>query len=198
MQRTALPILFFALQMFAQRAAAPAFEVATIKPAVPISSDDFRSGKARPGLTVNASQVRIRYWALSNLILKAYGIQLYQLSAPDWTRTVSATFDIVAKMPAGSTPAEVPEMLQTLLKDRFKLVAHRENRDSQVYVLVLGKNRPRMKAAPPDAPYALQMLPRPDGIYHFQLTVSSARSSELASYVGRPSVRQDGAERDLW
>ena len=132
----AVPVLCCAFQLFAQQAAVPAFEVAAIKPAVPISSDDFRSGKARPGFTVNASQVRIRYWALSNLILKAYGVQLYQLSAPDWTRTESATFDVLAKIPEGGTPDQVPEMLQTLLKERFKLAMHREYRDSEVYVLV--------------------------------------------------------------
>jgi uncharacterized protein (TIGR03435 family) len=120
-------------------------------------------------------------------MLKAYGIQLYQLSAPNWTRDEPATFDILASMPAGGTPEQVPEMLQTLLKERFKLAVHREYRDSEVYVLVLGKDRPRLKAAPPDAPYAFQMLPRPDGVYHFQMTANLASFAQnVASYVGRP------------
>src|SRR5438105_1578205 len=120
-QRTALAVLYVTFQLLAQQAAAPAFEVATIKPAVPISNDDLRSGKARPGFIVGASQVSIRYWPLSSLMVKAYGIQSTQLSAPDWTRTESAVFDILAKLPAGGTPEQVPEMLQTLLKERFKL-----------------------------------------------------------------------------
>jgi len=38
-------------------------------------------------------------------------------------------------------------MMQTLLAERCKLVAHREMRDKSIYVLVVAKNGPKLKAA---------------------------------------------------
>ena len=65
---------------------------------------------------------------------------------------MSATrFDVLAKPPAGATSEQIPEMLQDLLADRFKLVAHRETKERNVYALVVGKDGPKMKEASPDA-----------------------------------------------
>jgi len=45
----------------------------------------------------------------------------------------------------------VPEMLQALLAERFKLTVHRESKEQAVYALVVGKNGPKLKEALPDA-----------------------------------------------
>jgi uncharacterized protein (TIGR03435 family) len=61
-------------------------------------------------------------------------------------------FDILAKMPEGSNKDQVPDMLQTLLAERFKLTLHHDTRDTPVYALVVGKGGPKLKEAPPEDP----------------------------------------------
>ena len=58
-------------------------------------------------------------------------------------------FDVLAKMPEGTTKEQVPEMLRTLLAERFKLTIHRETKDHAVYALVVAKGGPKMKEAEP-------------------------------------------------
>jgi uncharacterized protein (TIGR03435 family) len=57
--------------------------------------------------------------------------------APEWVD--SDRFDIVAKAPSGATPRQAGEMLQSLLAERFKLVAHRGSREFPIYALVLAR-----------------------------------------------------------
>ena len=48
-------------------------------------------------------------------------------------------------MPEGATKEQVPQMLQALLAERFKLIAHREIKPNQnVYELVVAKNGPKL------------------------------------------------------
>src|SRR5207249_390169 len=53
--------------------------------------------------------------------------------------------------PEGTTKEQVPEMLQALLAERFQLKIHRENREHNVYGLVVGKGGHKLKESPPDA-----------------------------------------------
>jgi uncharacterized protein (TIGR03435 family) len=52
-------------------------------------------------------------------------------------------------MPDGATKEQVPAMLRALLEERFKLVAHRDNREQPVYSLEVAKGGPKFKEAPP-------------------------------------------------
>jgi len=63
-----------------------------------------------------------------------------QITAPLWMDTVR--FDIAAKIPEGVPKDRAPAMLQTLLKDRFKMKAHVETREGTSYALVAGKANP--------------------------------------------------------
>ena len=56
----------------------------------------------------------------------------------------------MAKIPEGASKDKVPEMLQALLADRFKMAAHRETKDHPAYALVVGKSGPKLKEAEPD------------------------------------------------
>jgi len=51
----------------------------------------------------------------------------------------------VAKIPDGASKSDVPKMLQTLLGDRFKLVAHWGTVERPVLVLMVGKDGPKLK-----------------------------------------------------
>jgi uncharacterized protein (TIGR03435 family) len=134
-----------------------AFEVASVKTAAePGRVPMFCIVPCTPGerLSVVGTRVDIGYMSLYKLIVTAYGIKPYQLSGPDWMR--SQKFDIVAKMPEGVSKDRMPEMLQALLVERFKLSIHRENKEQPVYALVVGKNGPKLKeaSAEADAPVA--------------------------------------------
>jgi len=142
--------------VFGQTPAAPlAFEVASIKPAPTITPAMVQSGKPiHAGMKIDASRVDIGYFGLQELIARAYDVKNYQISGPDWITSMGAQvtgqrFDIIAKMPEGATKEQVPEMLRTLLAERFKLTAHRETKEHNVYALVVGKGGPKLKEADP-------------------------------------------------
>jgi uncharacterized protein (TIGR03435 family) len=120
---------------FGQSAATPlSFEVASIKP------DD---GKMMVRLHDYPGRLDYRGISLKLLIQRAYGVQSFQISGPDWM--ASTRFDIEAKLPADTPKSNVPEMLQSLLTERFKVAVHRETKELPMYVLVVGKNGPKMK-----------------------------------------------------
>src|SRR5262249_23471209 len=85
------------------------------------------------GSTIDGSHVDFEFVTLSDLLPYAFRIKPYQLVAPSWIR--DARWDVLATLPAGSTPDHVPEMTQGLLAERFKLEFHREKREQQVYEL---------------------------------------------------------------
>jgi uncharacterized protein (TIGR03435 family) len=125
------------------------FEVASIKPAAPLSPGQFMSGQAHVGIRIDAARVDIGSMSLADLIRVAYRVKAYQVSGPDWMS--SERFDVLAKLPEGASREQVPEMLQALLAARFKLTVHRESKEHAVYALVVGKNGPKLKESPPDA-----------------------------------------------
>jgi uncharacterized protein (TIGR03435 family) len=126
----------------------PAFEVASIKPSPPLNPADVAAGKLHVGISIDGARVDIGFLSLADLIPIAYKLKRYQVSGPDWMPV--QRFDILAKLPDGASEKQVPEMLQALLADRFKLAIHRENKERSVYALVVGKDGPMMKEAPPD------------------------------------------------
>jgi uncharacterized protein (TIGR03435 family) len=125
----------------------PAFEVATIRPSAPIDQAKMmamiRDGKMPLGAHISATRAEYNYLDRKTLLTYAYGARAYQITGPDWMQTTR--FDIVAKLPAGSTKADAPRMLQTLLEDRFKLVMHRSTEEHSVLAIVVGKGGPKLK-----------------------------------------------------
>src|SRR5438105_3703567 len=139
-------------------AAARVFDVATIRPAPPIDQAKIMSGQFRVGMSVDGNRVDIRFFSLADLIRTAYKVKQFQLSGPDWMST--ERWEIQAKMPEGATKDDVPQMLQALLADRFKLQIHRDSKEQSVYALIVGKGGPKLTPSPsvkpvdPDAPKA--------------------------------------------
>jgi uncharacterized protein (TIGR03435 family) len=132
-----------------------AFEVATIKPANMPAAADFMNGKAHVGLKTDAARVDIGWMSLSDIICAAYKIKAYQITGPDWITSAglsSQRFDVLAKMPEGATKEQVPEMLQALLAERFKLAIHHDTKERSVYALVVGKGGAKMKETPAEPP----------------------------------------------
>ena len=115
----------------------PRFEVASIKESPAITPAMVAAGKLHFGVKSDNAQMDIGYTTLSELVRMAYDVHLYQVSGPDWM--VDRKWDIVAKLPAGASPDQIPRMLQALLEERFGLKAHRESRPQQVYALLAAK-----------------------------------------------------------
>jgi uncharacterized protein (TIGR03435 family) len=135
-------------QSDAPKTARPEFEVASIKPH---TSDDRRMVIfPSPGGRLNVEGMTLKL-----LMTIAYRIQDYQISGgPNWI--ASDRFDIVAKAEDGSN-SKVPEMLQTLLEDRFKLIVHRETKEMPIYALVVAKGGPKLHESEGECP------PQPPG-----------------------------------
>jgi uncharacterized protein (TIGR03435 family) len=115
--------------------AQPSFEVASIKPNV--SGD--RSSFTRRG----EDSLALQNWPLRNVVLKAYDLKNYALDAPD--RLASRNFDINAKASGKVTEGELRQMLQSLLKDRFRLKVHPATKELQAYVLLPAKGGLKLK-----------------------------------------------------
>lgn len=141
--------IFLACPAFAQVSAQAAppraeFEVASIKP-----FDRSVQGQVLAGLHVDGAQIHAAGLTLRDLLGIAYQIKATLISGPDWT--ASEQFDVSATLPAGSTRAQLPEMFQALLADRFQVKVHKDKRDFAVYALLVGKGGLKMKETPPDA-----------------------------------------------
>jgi uncharacterized protein (TIGR03435 family) len=108
------------------------FEVASIRP----SSE--QTTQVNVGLHISGSQVRIAYMSLKDYLGIAYRVRPGQIAGPDWI--AQERFDIAAKLPDGASSDQVPEMLQTLLADRFQLKIHRESKEFPVYALAVAKS----------------------------------------------------------
>jgi uncharacterized protein (TIGR03435 family) len=128
--------------------AAVAFEVATVRPSAPLDMAAMRAGKAHIGTKIDAARVDIGSASLFRLICAAYGVRPYQVTGPEWLKTTM--FDIQAKIPEGGTVDKIPEMLQTLLADRFGLKIHRDSKDQPVYALMVAKGGIKMKDSDPE------------------------------------------------
>lgn len=142
-RNTVMLTLAVAAMAVAQTPTGPQFEVASIRP-----SSTEPQGQVNVGLHMDGAQVRVARLTLRDYIGIAYGLKVAQISGPDWI--ASDRFDISATIPAGETTAQIPEMFQALLADRFQLKFHREKQDFPVYALVLGKGPLKLKEVPPD------------------------------------------------
>jgi uncharacterized protein (TIGR03435 family) len=121
----------------------PKFEVASVKP---IPGDVMETRPTRSGGRF--------IWTtdLSYLISYAYHLDFNHISGaiPDQAHApivrVEATFDPAA------TEDQVRQMLLSLLKDRYRMVAHSVTKDSDGYALTIGKSGLKVKAAATDEP----------------------------------------------
>jgi uncharacterized protein (TIGR03435 family) len=129
----------------AQKPAPAAFDVASIRSASLPTPDTVRSGQFRAGSKINGGRVDFAFVSLAELLPYAYRVKAFQVSGPASIR--ESRWNILATMPEGASEDQVPEMMQTLLAERFKLKVHHEKREQSVYELVVVKGGPKMEAA---------------------------------------------------
>jgi uncharacterized protein (TIGR03435 family) len=118
----------------------PTFEVASVKPTPPSRQNTLRMDYCSAGgrFTVSGTPVM---WSLTY----AFRVKDYQVAdAPAWLNAFDSAYDIEAK-PAGPVDnAACRLMVQSLLRDRFRLTQHRETREASVYFLTVGKSGVKM------------------------------------------------------
>ncbi len=126
--------------------AALSFEVASIKPAGPLNRQAILSGQQMLGRKLDKARVEYAFVSPGELISMAYGVKSYQVAGPDWLQGAGAQrFNIQAKLPEGATEAQIPQMLQSLLRERFGLAFHRENKERGIFELTVAKSGARLK-----------------------------------------------------
>ena len=168
LSRTAVSLLlptvvFGATIAPAQNTAAPAdgktFDVVSIRQNI------SQTGSKSIKLTPSATGFQVTRMPLALVLMTAYtpeagGLFLNNIdNLPDWARRDN--YDIDARISDAdraawndpkNQPAMLQAMLQTMLADRFKLVAHRTTKDVPVYDLVVAKGGPKLTETNPDEP----------------------------------------------
>jgi uncharacterized protein (TIGR03435 family) len=171
-----------------------------------------RSGEARTSMRIlPGGHIEARNRTLHLLIQSAFALQGFQIiGGPKWL--TSTRFDITTR--GGDrqiTQHDVRVMLQTLLADRFKLIAQHETREFSVYALrpnrADGRLGPSMRrdadcfvgrGAPPPPPQPGDSRPMVCGFTESagDLTARgvdmAALAIELTEYTDRPVVDQTG------
>jgi len=158
MKRMIVPMaveVFAAFGLFSQPAPLT-FEVASIKPSPP--DEQHFMIQFQPGGGLRATGVTLKM-----LITQAYDVREFQVSGgPGWINT--ERYDIVARPEHNADSDPPPEdprkmsdeqrktlgeqmraRLVALLADRFRLKVHRETQQALAYLLVVGKNGPKLK-----------------------------------------------------
>jgi uncharacterized protein (TIGR03435 family) len=142
---TRIALLAAFVPCFAVAQTAPShlqFEVASIRPAPPMDAS------VKIGMHIDGAQVRFTFLSVKDCMRIAWEVKDYQVVGPDWLG--SDRWDITAKLPEGTKSDQVPEMLQNLLVDRFKITFHRDKKEFAVYALEAGKGGLKMKETAPD------------------------------------------------
>lgn len=145
---------YFAAACVAQERTRVSFDVVSIK-----------QGQADTGVVVQTDRgfVRTAYHPfrytpghvtcslpLISFLLEAYSVKLWQLAGPPWL--YDGVYDLTATMPADTSREQARLMLQTMLRERFGLQIHREDREISIYALAVGKAGSKLVEVPvPDA-----------------------------------------------
>jgi len=157
------------LLLFPQtRGAAPlAFEVVSIKPAMPgtgnisgcrgidtkLTSNDVRANVPLGTCLYNVTR-------LTQLINQAYDLQAIGAirGVPDWDRGSLYRIEAKAENPASTTEKQLFEMLRNLLADRFKLKYHRATEDVAGFALVQDKGGSKLMKSTVDGDEDFMLL----------------------------------------
>jgi uncharacterized protein (TIGR03435 family) len=108
----------------------PAFESASVKPST--ATTDGSSWHSR------AAYLEMKNQSLRNLIKIAYGVRDDAVTGgPKWID--SDHFDVEARAPSAADDPQMLLMLRQLLRERFAVTVHRENRNVDGYTLALIK-----------------------------------------------------------
>jgi uncharacterized protein (TIGR03435 family) len=186
--------LLLAAAVSAQDAAEPAaspaavssgatFDVASVKPSNPNPDPNNPLGMIalmlpQPGGRFTATNTPVRM-----LVMVAFELRQEEQLVGGPSDLLAAKYDITART-AGAAPIgkDLPQLLRTLLADRFKLKTHTEKRELPVYDLVLARSDGRLG---PDLTPSKSDCSKPDEIAAQQ--GAALAKGDVASFVGKPA-----------
>jgi uncharacterized protein (TIGR03435 family) len=109
--------------------AQPAFEVISIKYLPPPAGSRVSTGGG-PGTNDPERWFRSNV-SLKSLLVNAFGVQGRMIEAPAWTET--ERYEVIAKVPAGASVADIAPMVRAMLTERFHMLWHRAQHTMPVY-----------------------------------------------------------------
>jgi uncharacterized protein (TIGR03435 family) len=200
MKRAIAGIGFVALlcgAAFAQTAeTTPKFDVADVHASAKTTNPNMSGGILR------GARYDLRTATMVELIQVAYGLDDTRkiVGGPSWLDT--DRFDIAAKAPQSTSQDDLKLMMQALLADRFKLVVHMDNRPLSVFVLSLGKGKPKLKESDGKGEPGCQGQPQNPAPGEVPYNVVACRNMTMeqftqrmgmaGAYVTNPAVDQTG------
>jgi uncharacterized protein (TIGR03435 family) len=115
----------------------PGLEVATVKPTEP--------GTRAFMLTMRGGNLAVQNFTLNDLVKFAYEVQGRQITeGPAWMGTERWSIEAKPDTPGLPSNAQIMEMVQKLLAERFALKFHEEKREMEAYALTVGKDGPKL------------------------------------------------------
>jgi uncharacterized protein (TIGR03435 family) len=180
-----------------------AFEVASIHEWGPGQGP---TGAFSPGVQFSTGRVRAQCVPLVGLLFYAYQLTGSEPieGLPKWGRASCGspdsreTFAIEATMPADTTMAQSRQMVQALLAERFRFVAHWETRQLPVYALRIAPGGSKLKPSDPakDPPTGSIGCPTDDPHCHIGFCCGSATLTVLTGLLShtleRPVIDKTG------
>jgi uncharacterized protein (TIGR03435 family) len=171
MMKAALCLLALA-PLFAQQ---PKFEIADIHVSpTPYWFAQNNRPTLRDGLFI------FRETSMINLIRAAYDVTEDAIGGgPPWL--AGDMFDVIAKVPSGTTLVTVRPMLQSLLAERFALEIRKETQPTKQYVLAVAKNGSKLKRSPAPADQGCGMKQTSDPLPNMKMTCHNMTSVQIAN-----------------
>jgi uncharacterized protein (TIGR03435 family) len=189
-------------------AAQPKFEVASVRLAVQRPAATAGVGERSGGngvggggcpqsLKMDQGRVDMKCATLTVLIGYAFRLSPDRVKGPDWMG--STRFDIAATIPEGASKNQVPEMVQALLAERFKLAIHRGTTNQSIYALVVAKGGLKVKEAAPEAATDADALPGTTAFYGGVTTTTTAHATTISNpEMGTVLATDSGDRHQRW
>lgn len=111
------------------------------------ASSNLKDPRMQGGV-VRSGRYELRQASMLDLIATAYGVDPdIVFGGPAWLEL--GRFDVIVKVPSGTSPEAAKTMLQALLAQRFHLAVHRDNKSVLAFALTMDKGKPKLKPADP-------------------------------------------------
>ena len=161
-----------------------AFEVATVKPAG--GNPNVSNYPRLHNGTLAAENVSFK-----TLLSVAFGLTGNRINGPDWIDTEK--LDLTGKAPQGVSDSALMPMLQALLRERFQVKVHREQKEMATFDMALAKSGLKLK--PFDASKPMTTPPhQAGGAMYIGAATMPQLADGLAGILGRPVVDRTGVD----
>jgi len=161
------------------------FEAASVK-ATPADAGP------RDPMHVDGGRVTLNSVSLKSLIQMAYSLPEWKLDgATGWID--SNRYDIAAKFPEGADQKQLPEMLRTLLRERFALQTETKSKSMKAYALTPVKSGAKLKVSSHETTWdghgGVNGGMRPGHLVFPDMTIGGL-AEVLSTRIGKPVIDQ--------